>query len=330
MSQSWPPQQPPSPRERTPQPPYGPPNSGYGQRDAGYGQYEPGYGQYEQGYGQRDSGYGQYEPGGGQRDPGYGYPPQQQGGQPGGWPSPQGEPWSRGPTSQGRGPYSQYPAYPGGQYGAPYGYGEPPAPPRRSGNWLLPVVVVLLLLLVGGGAGYVLTHGKALLTSTTAHGTPTAAATTTPGIPAGFRLYTDNSAHVQFVMPHDWIAHGSISASSGLALTSPDLNKAFEVLKAPGTADNGALATAFLDGVAGSSGTVANRVGPTQVSLAGETWAQESADVTRNGETVHVVALVASHSGATYLLGYLAPPSVFADANTRYFQPMVQSFTFLA
>jgi hypothetical protein len=195
---------------------------------------------------------------------------------------------------------------------------------------LLPVVVVLLVLLVGGGSAYVLMHGKAPSPPATVHGTATSATTGTPGAPAGFRRYTDSGAHVQFVMPNDWTTTGSVGGSSGLILVSPDETSYFLVGRLPLVGDNVGAASGALTGAAGSSGTVANKVGPTQVSLAGTTWIEESADVTRDGLTVHMVVLVTTHSGATYLLGYYAPSSSYAEANTRYFQPIVHSFTFLA
>jgi hypothetical protein len=56
---------------------------------------------------------------------------------------------------------------------------------------------------------------------------------------------------------------------------------------------------------------------------------QESADITRDGQTLHMVILVTNHGGASYAFGYFAYKSSFASANTRYFQPAQASFTFI-
>jgi hypothetical protein len=193
-----------------------------------------------------------------------------------------------------------------------------------------------MLLLAAGGSAYVLAHGRSFLNPTAAQTTPTATAatTSTPGIPAGFHTYTYTDAQVQLIMPQDWTTTssnlgGSVSGSTGVILVSPDETDYFLVAKVPIVGDNVAAASGFFVGAAGSSGTVANKVGPTNVSLAGETWVLESADVTRNGVTIHMVVLVTTHGGATYLLAYYAPPSSFASANTTYFQPMVHSLTFV-
>jgi hypothetical protein len=348
MSRSWPPepQQYPPQRGQPPRQGYGPPDQGYGPPDQRFGPPDQGYGPPDQGYGRSDQGYGP-------PDQGYGPPSQrrQQGGwsqSQGGWQGAQDGQWAPGPRSQGGAgqyqPNAPYPGQagppPGSPYGTPYGqpYGydggyrnaPPPQPPQRR-NWLLPITLVVICVLVAVSAvgAYELTH-RARPTTTGVQNTPTLAtgtATGTPRIPAGFKAYADDTAHVRFAIPNDWTTTGSVSGSTGLEVVSADQNSYILVKQYNFVGDNTGAANGALAGAAGT-GSVTNKVGPSNVSLAGATWVQESADITRDGVTIHMVVLVTTHDQATYLLGYFALSSSFSGSNHNYFQPTVQSFTF--
>ena len=353
MSQSWPPQQPWPPRQGRPQPPnpdY--PNSDY--PDAGYQYPDTGYGPPSYGppsYGPPDSGYGYQQPS---------QPRQPQ--QPGGWPPTDGGARPQGPTS--RPLYQQYPQYqqysqpssypqqsqyqPNRQdpwhqqdpqyqqahYGSPYGYDKPYAP-ERSRGWLLPVLLVVVLLLVAGGGVYALTRNSAHSGATASSTQVATSATGTPGIPQGFRAYTDDNSHIRVAIPQGWTTTGSPSsadAKAGLVVSNSDETSEFvikeynfaasDALTADTAAANGALA-----GAAGSGG-VTNKQGPTNVRFAGETWVKESGDAATNGETIHIVVLVTTHGNGTYLIGFFSLSSSFSSANRQFFQPIQNSFTF--
>jgi hypothetical protein len=57
---------------------------------------------------------------------------------------------------------------------------------------------------------------------------------------------------------------------------------------------------------------------------------REAGDVTRSGTHLHMVVLVATHGKSMYLLSFVATPSNFAAADTRYFQVVTRSFQFLS
>lgn len=321
MSESWPPQQSWPPPQGGHQSPYGPQNPDYGYPDAGYDYPDAGYGRPAPNSSRRRN---EWPPAQGGGDPWSGdsgtqgpYPYPQQ---------PQYPQYQQAPQYQ---PYQQYPQYPQDPYGSPYGYNQPPAPKKRR-NWLLPVILVVVLLLVAAGGAYALTRGKApTSTPPTAQGTAHAA-TATPGIPRGFRAYSDNETHIKFAIPQGWATTGTpggATTSPGLQVESPNHSSDILVKDYKLALNNTATANGALAGAAGS-GNVANKQGPTNVRFAGATWVQESGDVTSDGVKVHVVILVTTHNNATYLIGFLAEASAFSSANTKYFQPMQKSFAF--
>lgn len=317
MSNSWPPQQPRYPQQDGPQSPYGPQNPGYGYPDPGYEYPGAGYGQPAPHSGWQQN---QWPP-----TPGGGAWPQEQGGQ-GQYPYPQyPQQYPQQPQ------YPQTPQYPQDQYGSPYGYNQPPAPRHRR-NWLLPVVLVVVLLIVAGTGAYALMRNKPGSTSTPPTAQSTAGATGTTGIPQGFRAYSDSVSHIRFAIPDGWTTTGSPSSSdaaAGLTVVNPDQTNELLVKELGFTGNNVGAANGALSGAAGS-GSVKNKQGPTNVQVAGETWVQESGDVTSNGVTVHLVVLVTTHGKSTYLIGFIAEASSFSSANTKYFQPILNSFTFTA
>lgn len=76
---------------------------------------------------------------------------------------------------------------------------------------------------------------------------------------------------------------------------------------------------------------------PSTTSIAGDTWSQQSASGTQqvNDQNIdiQVVVLADVHpanalESKSYTIVYQAPASAFAQANTAYFQPMLQSFKF--
>ena len=334
MSQSWPPEQRWPPRQGQPQSPSGAPNSDY--PDSGYD--SPGAG-----YGQPDAGYSYQQPGQSWQQPQQsGWPPAEDGAWPQGStsrplypqyppsqqypPYPQQPQYSQYPQYQ---PHQQYPQYQQDQYGAPYGPQQQYDRPRRSLGGLVTVVLVAMILLVAGGGVYMLVQNHAH-TSTPPGVRVTTAATATPGIPQGFKAYSDDAAHIRFAIPQGWTTTGSPSGSTGLQVMSSDQNNLILVKQfnfAGSSSSDVGAANGALAGAAGSGG-VTNKQGPTNVQFAGETWVQVSGDESPNGTHIHMVILVSTHKGSTYLIGFASVISAFDSANSHYFQPMRNSFTF--
>jgi hypothetical protein len=205
------------------------------------------------------------------------------------------------------------------------------------------IIGVLLVLCVGGGAfayanlrsfvGTVSVGVSQTETASAATATPVATATpeatATPVIPANYTLYTDSSAGYSVAYPNSWTKHVSKSdvvfddnnEPADMLVGWVDANISQSEIKS--------TETQFFKSVAGSGGTYHNVHGPITVTLAGESWTQESADITVSGQTVHAIVLMANHGSNSYLISYLATKSSFASLNARYFQPMVQTFSFL-
>lgn len=276
---------------------------------------------------------------------GYGAPGPRSGGRPGGWPAQQNDPWSewgepptQGSYHPGR-PYPQSHPYADAPYGNPdpYGMGDPysgygpqgpygnqPAPRRRSRNWLLPLMILLVLILVAGVGAYALkTYGP----QSGGHGT----ASGTPSVPAGFHTDTNSAIGARFVVPDGWTTNDNLTVSGGhgMQATSPDGSAALIVGSLPEVGDLTGGANGALAGMSGS-GSVANKEGPSNVTIAGTSWVREAGDITRSGVRLHAVVLLTTHGGHTYLLAFVATTSSFHDDDTRYFQITTQSFQFLS
>jgi hypothetical protein len=188
---------------------------------------------------------------------------------------------------------------------------------------LLGVLVVAIILVAAGGA-YVLTHAR-----------PPAggAAATQTNTPVAVRAITDTTANVRFNIPQGWTTTGSVAAGNGFEAESLDHNSVIVVaalsLPSGATFDPVAGAKGALAGAA-NYGPVTYEQGPTNVSLAGATWTQVTGSYTREGTHLREVVLVMVRGGKMYLLSLISTVDTFDTANTRYFQPLEQSFTFLS
>lgn len=250
-------------------------------------------------------------------------------------------PYATGPAPMGQPAQAGYqpqpgyaPQYPSG--GAPYGQPAPQAPKRRIWPWIVGgvLIVVILLCSIGGFALYqVGAQATAKVSATlTAQAnqpteTPTPLATPTSSIPANFTQYSDSSNGYSMAYPTSW----NKSASGELLTLSDTGGVAALIVGAIGAtipqSDINTQLNGFFTGMAGS-GSVSNVKGPVSVTVAGVTWTQKSADVTRSGSTVHSVVLAVNHGSRFYIIGYLAEESQFQTLNTTDFQPMLQTFTF--
>ena len=256
------------------------------------------------------------------------------------------------PTS----PFQAPPQYggPGGGYGAPQmqpggypgnypsGYPTPPAPARR--NALLPVALVVLLLLVAGGAYLFIrnqsTGNKSAARATATTG-PTATATT-PALPSGYTLYNDPNGHYSIGYPSDWTQQNSNTSGVNATLfLNSGQTDVFEVADLPSSgATTSQLSTVldqFFTGFASSlpgGGTVANTSSPQDVTIAGQTWTQESGDINYtdtagNPATSHSEVSAISRNGRIYIIADATQDgSAFDTEKSQYFAPMINTFNF--
>ncbi len=227
---------------------------------------------------------------------------------------------------------ASYPTYPG------YG-GQAPdtvALPARRGRWpllfaaiggvaLLACVIVSLFALHAAQASV----GKAAV-SAQATATPTPRAT--PTLASGFSRFTDPAGNYQINQPKSWTQS---MASGDSVWVNPAKVADIVIGQVAGNATNADITVAeassfkqFSTG-AGGDGSYNNFQGPTSVSMAGETWTQESADIPFHGITMHGVLIASVHHQRLYIIGRFAPKNSFASLDAQTFQPMVRSFYFL-
>lgn len=244
-------------------------------------------------------------------------------------------------------PYGSYGAYGpqmfGGQQPYPVPMDEPEPHSRSPLTALLTGGIVILVIAMAGGAALLVSqlHAASANTLPSAAATATATAaptvTPTPGPPAGFITYTDPGGSYQVFMPSDWtLETPPSSATTATMFVSPDGAGAFLIGRYSAAVSQSMFSasekTFFSDFSTkeGGPGTYSNLQGPSTVSLAGEHWVQESADVpVRNGITLHLVLLLANHAGHAYLIAYIAYPTDFNRLNKQDFQPIEHSFKFL-
>jgi DNA-directed RNA polymerase subunit RPC12/RpoP len=241
-------------------------------------------------------------------------------------------------------PYSAYPGYLSGPMMSP----APPPPSKKTPVALIAVLVALAVVVVAGVlfAALALARGGSFVGATaTATAVPTATSipTVTPSptastanIPSGFTVYRDPAGLYQIAYSADWaktessqqgvntaIFTDSSQRSTGLELTPVALQ-----VPQSGLANlDDSFITGFAKGAANA--TVTNKQGPSNVTLAGETFVQESADVQTSSATVHLVVLAGVHGSTTYNIAYFAAAGDFSGTDAQFFQPMLRSLIFL-
>lgn len=212
-----------------------------------------------------------------------------------------------------------------------------PPPPKKSRVGLIVALIIagvlVLALIIAAIVGLLLVRPATRSSSgAVAPATPTAAPVTPmPSIPDGFQPYTGTDSSFSLNVPSDWTQNTSSSGNSNVIdFTAPDNTGRLRVAVISGTVgDQGSSFEDVLFGVVMSNGKVSNKQGPSSVTQAGETWTQESADVSNDTGTLHVVAEVATHAGNTYTVLYLAAPDSFTTLQSQDFQPMFTSLQFL-
>lgn len=222
---------------------------------------------------------------------------------------------------------------------------QPPQPPgsRLAGaGRVLGVVALVALLLVVVAAAALLINGGLPFGQQAA--TPTATATLAPTATPTTKSYTRAGLY-QITYPNTWLNqeqnnppttyHIVVYNPQGGASVSITAQQV-SLLTDPATND-----TNYLNGLAASTGTKATNLSdPQAITLAGQTWTQESADVAiqtpAGKQYAHAVAMSVNHGGYLYTIVRLVPvsnpseaASAFADADQASFQPILASFAFL-
>lgn len=242
-------------------------------------------------------------------------------------------------------PYPGYPGYPGGPMMSPP---PPPPPSKKTPVALIAVLVALAVVVVAGvlfAALALARPGGFAGAAATATAVPTATAipTATPSptasianIPSGFTAYHDPAGLYQIAYSADWAKTESSVQGATIALftESSQSSTGLEIASITSQIPRSELANlddSFITGFAkgAANATVTNKQGPSDVTLAGETFVQESADVRTSSAMVHLVVLAGVHGTTTYNIAYFAAAGDFSGANTQFFQPMLQSLTFL-
>lgn len=223
-----------------------------------------------------------------------------------------------------------------------------PTPPgagmARLGRMIGVVGLVAVLLAVVAGAALAI-NGGLPFGQRAATPTATPAATARPTATPTTQLYT-LAGRYQMRYPNGWlntqrntpaandysITVVNPSGGASVSVTVQQLNQLVD----PATTD-----TNYLNGLAAPTGTKARNIStPQAITLAGQTWTQESADVTiltsAGDQYAHAVATSINHGGNLYTIVRLVPvtmpgdaASAFAAADQADFQPILASFTFL-
>jgi hypothetical protein len=209
--------------------------------------------------------------------------------------------------------------------------------PERGRTWLpLIALAVIVVLLISALTAVFVTSSDGS-GSTAANATATPAPTATPTLITALPLVPFAVSGAYSVMyPAAWFAsqenvhgiHSAIFSSRQSAGIPPEMN----IIYVPTNESPANMAQRDDDVLAslGQPNPVQNKTGPTTVTVAGQSWTQETADVTPGGQaqTAHAVVLSVTHGGNVYTIAYYASPSAFANLNAVAFQPMVKSFTF--
>lgn len=209
-------------------------------------------------------------------------------------------------------------------------------PRRRAPSGLIAILLLIVLLLIVGGAGVLLANGRLPLFSAAATATASATATPVPTATptSNLTIFTDSGNVFKVGYPKGWLQTIQNNQSPRLVVFSnPTIGANFNVGTYASTSDSAQqVADSTLAVLAQKTG-IANRSAPTTVFIAGQTWAQESGDVTvqQNGKLtpMHAIALATIHGGNTVYILELAPVSTFRVVDLT-FQQILQSFEFLS
>jgi hypothetical protein len=212
---------------------------------------------------------------------------------------------------------------------------DPPAKEAPSGRRNLWLLVGTSLVLAGlFVAGIVL--AQAGNQSNGSKTTPVSQPTSTATVPAGFVQKTDPGRLYTFAVPLSWVQQPN-PASSNTEYTiyaDPTQDTSFEVESFPTDtqAGGGALDTVILlQSFPKLSPTAISQ--PSSVTLAGETWVQETARLTlsQNGATLteDLAVQTTTHNSTTFIIFYSTPSTSTSGGDSQVLPQVLSTFTFL-
>jgi hypothetical protein len=151
--------------------------------------------------------------------------------------------------------------------------------------------------------------------------------------PATLRFYRDDNGFFSIGRPESWRAAMYGDDPFRTTVFTDRTGKASLTLQysAPSVGSASAAVRTYLELFRDGAPAGTNTQGPDMITLAGETWTQSSVDE-RNGSTptvYHVVALASIHGDYTVLIALIDEATVFDVSNARYFQPMLNTLTYL-
>jgi hypothetical protein len=214
---------------------------------------------------------------------------------------------------------------------------DSPPPARKRGPFArIASVLLIVLLLALVAAGVLLANGR--LPFFNAVSTPTATVTLAPtATPASvLKTYIDPGNVYRIGHPNGWLETVNNDPSTQQRLiiwSNPTTGANFNVgAYASTNVSAQQVAATVLAALAQKTG-IANHSQPSTAFYAGQSWAQESGDVTvlvnNKSTAMHAIALATIHGQSTIYILQLAPVTSFT-ATEPTFQQMMQSFEFLS
>lgn len=216
----------------------------------------------------------------------------------------------------------------------------PSTPParKRSPLGLISIILLIVLLLAIGAAAVLYANGR--LPFLNPSPTPTAAATVTPeptptAIISLTNTFTDADHIFSVGYPSGWLlqtANVPGGASRLVVISNPTIAASFSASSFTGTDQTAQQVVDQALTLAGGSSGISNRSPVSTAIIGGESWAQESGDVTlpiNNAPTVmHATAYAVIHGNHTIYMFTLAPADTYVQV-APIFEAMLHSFAFL-
>lgn len=204
------------------------------------------------------------------------------------------------------------------------------------------VIITVLVFLLGHGGSSSASSSSVVATPTAvAAATPTSPPTLTavpglPAAPAGFVQFASGDGIYGLNYPGGWVTttqnidNGAGVTATAQAFISLTLSPGFLVVplnQAIPPQQYLALIEANLKGVPGTT-NVQIDPGMQQVTIGANSWTKITGTFDLQGTTQSAIALIAPHKTGTFALVFFAPMTAAPAAETMYFVPIAQSFTF--
>ncbi len=207
--------------------------------------------------------------------------------------------------------------------------------PRWMALFSCAIIFTVLLAACGGGGST--TSNPTPTPTTAAKPSPTTPPTNTAPATAGFVAYKGNGFTINY--PQGWKA---TAAGKNIVFADPSGMYNLTIVISPNPGGIASPDTVVNLGIEGVKGTLKNPQTvnvPSSTTIGGDTWVQKSiaGDSSAAGQSGVVQIVVASDnhpanspSTNSFTIIYATLQASFGAANTRYFQPMLQSFKFTA